>query len=335
MPYMKDLTVTHEKIEALIHPVNGAVQKVIDHPVCCMEIQSEQVDEHLFFMTCETVSKQAVRISMDSEHFAGNIGIGFLIDGQKIDYLKGWSSPQKMVKNKLILCYAPIMSGYAEFSPNSSTSTSGLYLPRTTLLQILKSDPRPKVHELFAPIFESPELAFYLQSTMTPAIVSLLQALQRSQQVGFMNAFARKAQVYQLLQLTIERIIDENCHMYDGLKLTVDDVLKLQHAQAILDQDMQNPPSLAQLASLTRLNEFKLKRGFKQLFNKTIYQYLYEVRMQRAAHLCLNSDLSIIEISHEVGYCNHGHFSIAFRKMYGQAPSKYRKQALQSFHFES
>lgn len=328
---IKKLVVSNDMVEALIHPAEQGICKVIDNTACCMKMHSEQIDDRLFFMTCETTSRQAVRVSMASDFFANNIGIGFLMDGEKIDYLQGWDSPQKMLKNRLLLCYAPIMSGYVEFLPSSHTYSSSLYLPRTVLLQILETEPRPKVHELFAPIFNAPDQAFYLHASMTPAIISLLKALQQHQQMGFMNAFLRKAQVYQLLQLTIEAIIDEYLDNLHDIKLSVDDVVKLQDSKDIVIQNMQKPLGISELSKLVGLNEFKLKRGFKQLFCKTVFQYLHDVRMQRAAYLCLHSELSMVEIAQEIGYSNHGHFSIAFRKMYGQSPSKYRKEALQFF----
>lgn len=70
------------------------------------------------------------------------------------------------------------------------------------------------------------------------------------------------------------------------------------------------------------MNDFKLKEGFKELFENTVFGYLADVRMQKAYSLLQSKEHSIAEIAHLIGYKNPHHFSAAFKKKFDVAPSK-------------
>ncbi len=92
----------------------------------------------------------------------------------------------------------------------------------------------------------------------------------------------------------------------------------------IIEKEYVNPPSLRILALMVGTNECKLKNGFKSLFGITVFGYLFEYRMERACHLLLDSEMSIQEISHSIGYEHHSHFSTAFKRKFGISPMEYR-----------
>jgi len=71
--------------------------------------------------------------------------------------------------------------------------------------------------------------------------------------------------------------------------------------------------------------EYLLKL-FKSEFGYTIYEYTLMIRMKRAKELLLSSDFDIREITTQVGYNDSNYFCKAFKKYYGIAPSKYRKE---------
>ncbi|HHV95009.1 MAG TPA: AraC family transcriptional regulator [Clostridiaceae bacterium] len=67
-------------------------------------------------------------------------------------------------------------------------------------------------------------------------------------------------------------------------------------------------------------NIFKAKTGM------TITQYMENQRIVRAKQLLANSDMSINEISRQLGYYDRYHFTKAFKKATGYTPGSYRKQ---------
>ncbi|EPB65868.1 hypothetical protein ANCCEY_15057 [Ancylostoma ceylanicum] len=67
------------------------------------------------------------------------------------------------------------------------------------------------------------------------------------------------------------------------------DVEKIHQAKLIVDTDISSSVSLIELAHMVGLNDFKLKKGFKEIYGTTVYNYLYELRMQEAKKRLLNS----------------------------------------------
>jgi len=102
----------------------------------------------------------------------------------------------------------------------------------------------------------------------------------------------------------------------------------LDLARTLLLEDVRNPPSIAQLANSVGLNEDKLQKGFKLLFDQTIFKALTEHRMAQALEKLERRDKSIAEIAFEAGYSNVSKFIAAFKKTYGKTPGMIRKDRL-------
>ena len=64
---------------------------------------------------------------------------------------------------------------------------------------------------------------------------------------------------------------------------------------------------------------------FKKETGKTFINYLTEVRMERAARLLLENEDKTYIIAEKTGYQDPNYFSYAFKKYFGQSPSKYRQ----------
>lgn len=96
---------------------------------------------------------------------------------------------------------------------------------------------------------------------------------------------------------------------------------RILFARDYLIQHIGNPPSLPTLARIAGLNEFKLKRGFREMFNNSLFGYLAEYRLEQARHQLLDTQKSITEIAFDLGYSSPQHFSTAFRKRFGVAPT--------------
>jgi len=97
----------------------------------------------------------------------------------------------------------------------------------------------------------------------------------------------------------------------------------IYHAREYLVQHAQYPPSLTELAKISGINEFKLKQGFKEVFNTTVFGHLSDYKLGQAKDLLLEKK-AIKEVADELGYSSVQHFSNAFRKKYGMPPGKLR-----------
>ncbi len=68
-----------------------------------------------------------------------------------------------------------------------------------------------------------------------------------------------------------------------------------------------------------------LSKLFKQKYGLGIYEYLTNVRMERAKELLAMSDTRIRDISLRVGFADTNYFSKAFHNYTGKTPSEFRK----------
>ena len=96
----------------------------------------------------------------------------------------------------------------------------------------------------------------------------------------------------------------------------------LHNAREILIRRLDCPPSLQELSQLIRMNDYKMKRLFKQYYGKTIYQYIREERMKKAYVLLQDGQYNVSQAAFTVGYTNISHFSETFKRYYGVSPHK-------------
>ncbi len=97
---------------------------------------------------------------------------------------------------------------------------------------------------------------------------------------------------------------------------------RIVYAREYLVQHLDMPPSLGDLARVAGINEYKLKRGFKEMFGNTVFGYLAETRLELAKTDLLEKKKSAGEIAFELGYSSVQHFSTAFKKKFGVPPTK-------------
>jgi len=100
---------------------------------------------------------------------------------------------------------------------------------------------------------------------------------------------------------------------------------RIYFAREYLLEHACQPPSLTELAKIAGINEFKLKQGFKETFQNTVFGYLSDYKLMKAKELLANGDADIKSISDELGYSSVQHFNTAFRKKFGLSPGKARQ----------
>ncbi len=98
------------------------------------------------------------------------------------------------------------------------------------------------------------------------------------------------------------------------------EIRRIKDARDLLVQDLQNPPSMVQLARLAGMNEKKLKSGFKQIFGTPIFTYFRNYRLETAYELLASGQMNVTEAGMHIGYQSLSHFSQEFRKKYGMLP---------------
>ncbi|GGD78413.1 AraC family transcriptional regulator [Paenibacillus nasutitermitis] len=103
---------------------------------------------------------------------------------------------------------------------------------------------------------------------------------------------------------------------------TIWDVLRFIHLH------FSEPLTLKELASHVNWSESYISREFKKLTGMNFVEYVHKLRISRATALLSTTDMSITEISSEVGYDYFRTFSRAFKTLKSITPSEFRKNHL-------
>ena len=96
----------------------------------------------------------------------------------------------------------------------------------------------------------------------------------------------------------------------------------LEHIQDHID----TPITVAQLAKIANLNPTYFSNLFSQLIGMSPLQYINKRRIEKAQELLLGTDETLYEIAHQIGLNDEYYFSRLFKKIVGISPDHYRKQ---------
>ena len=98
-----------------------------------------------------------------------------------------------------------------------------------------------------------------------------------------------------------------------------------QVEQMIISSDLAEI-SFEKVVSFCRKSREHVSRSYKRYMNRTFSQYLNQIKLEQAARLLVNSNISIIEIAYKTGFNNLNYFYRLFREKYMLSPSRYRKK---------
>jgi len=169
---------------------------------------------------------------------------------------------------------------------------------------------------------QRPFLTHRAHRPFTPAMQSIIQLLWNNPFCGGLKGLYMEAKTMELLLLQWQSF---NAPVPDKKPWRKEDLDKLYAAKEILQQRIQDPPTLSALARCCGLNEFKLKKGFREVFGVTVFGYFNTLRLEQAHLLLCTTSLSISEIAYRTGWAHPQHFHRAFKKQYGITPGGLRK----------
>jgi len=104
------------------------------------------------------------------------------------------------------------------------------------------------------------------------------------------------------------------------------DIPYIRQAGEILEKDPARSFTVSSLALEVGINSFKLREGFKQLYNQTIYQFRLRLRLQMVMQLLEDTDLTIAQIAYKTGFDSRDSLTRCFRKKLQRSPREWRNE---------
>jgi AraC-like DNA-binding protein len=106
---------------------------------------------------------------------------------------------------------------------------------------------------------------------------------------------------------------------------------KVKEAESILLEHLQKmPPRMGIIAKTVALSESTLKRYFKLIYGKSVYDYYLNKKMELARTIMSQKPYSVNEIAELMGYEKVSHFIEIFKKHHGCSPGSIKKKQFEN-----
>ncbi|HVM88295.1 MAG TPA: AraC family transcriptional regulator [Puia sp.] len=166
------------------------------------------------------------------------------------------------------------------------------------------------------------ESSFYKTLSLCSRSRIVLEALLNNSYTGSMENIFINAQTQMLLLYSLECMLGEKEAEGFQCKFLANeaDREKIINAREILLQHIGEPLTIKELSRKVAINECYLKKGFREMFGTTIFDFYQSQRMEHARYLLYEKGLSVTDVSVMLGYSSISHFSTAFKKHTGLKP---------------
>lgn len=280
------------------------------------KFESTQVGDGFYMVKVENQEKEPLSLSREMDkswiqfYFAPQGGAEFLFNEGKYRL--------KLEEEKSLLFYNPLLALPLNMMVNPGSRIVFLFITVENL------------HRLF--VEESEEIEFlnkenigkkfYADRPLPPLLIVALNQLLTNSVSGPAKNIFEKAKAYEILALYLNKGEDKDVDQCPFLN-DEENVERVREAKRILIDKMANPPSLKELSREIGLNEYRLKEGFKNIYGKTVFQFLNDYRLDVARHMLDSDGVKVNEAAYHIGYTNPSHFIAAFKKKFGITPKKY------------
>jgi AraC family transcriptional regulator len=132
---------------------------------------------------------------------------------------------------------------------------------------------------------------------------NVLDGLLNHSYSGALENIFMNAKVHELLLYSLECLVDDKEEGF-ACKFLADETGRdrIYQARDILLQHIGDPITIKELSRKVAMNECYLKKGFKEVFGTTIFDFYQQQRMEHAKYLLYEKGLSVTDVSALLGY---------------------------------
>ena len=104
----------------------------------------------------------------------------------------------------------------------------------------------------------------------------------------------------------------------------------LKKAMDYIHKNYMTKIGLGDLSKEVNLSKSSFSRKFKKQMNCTVFDYIINYRISRAASLLISTDRTVADIAYSCGFGSTSYFIEKFRMKTGKSPLRYRLSAFSS-----
>ena len=185
-------------------------------------------------------------------------------------------------------------------------------------------------HPLLTEI-QAGDKSFFVYEEARADILAVLRQLRRppTAPAPALEALYYRLKAQELLYLLLGHLAERPPQLLPDLHPA--DVKRLMQARHHLLENLAQAPTIAALAERAGLSETRLKRLFRQVFGRSLYDYYQQARLAEARHLLRDPALSVADVGERLGFTNLSHFARLFRAATGTTPKKYAREPTAGF----
>ncbi len=166
--------------------------------------------------------------------------------------------------------------------------------------------------------------------TITPNMRAVIDQIRSCPYHGVARSLFIEAKV---MELTAHKMaqLDTETRIFDPKStLAGPDIERVRRAARLLTRDLEETPTMAELARSVGMCRSKLYDCFKMVYGITPLDYLRNKRLETAVALLNEGKTNVTQVSYAVGYASLSHFSKTFKKHFGFSPGRHPKAVVSS-----
>ena len=208
----------------------------------------------------------------------------------------------------------------------------------------LKELPDLIVSDLKMPGMDGFELVKSLKKNNNTNHIPVILLTTQSEREEFMrslevkaDAFVAKPFVVEELRLRITNLLANRALLKGKFSGSQDQEGKLKEIEVksgneelmnkvmnLVNEHLSDPDfNVEFLAEHVGMSRVQLHRKMKEITGISTGEFIRNMRMKQAAKLLEDGELNVSQVAYMVGFVNHTHFSIVFKKFYGMTPTEY------------
>jgi len=212
---------------------------------------------------------------------------------------------------------------------------------------ILKEKPNLIISDIMMPDMDGISLVKKIKSNVNinhiPVILLTAKATDEDKAEGFetgADGYVTKPFNIELLKKRILNIIEnrerlepkisdseEKKALIKPVILRSSDEILYEKITKLISENIADPDlNVEFLANGVGISRVHMHRKLKELTNQSARDFIRTIRLNQAADLLGNKNLTISEIAYALGYTNLSHFSNSFREFHGMSPKEYKEK---------
>lgn len=308
---------------------NGISSLHIDKSIGVGVVNSTLIDEGIMAVELDIILNEDTYISIDDPE---RETICFL-------YCMEGSCYHQFSEKKRIIHLNELQTGVAK-SPKGTLSKILIKKGTKVVLSLIKMSSNPYFKNS-KEIYNSDENLYYMLESLNlndnfhlgSYNLRIAEHIKRLKNEVHTNDISYQLRFEGICHLILATHIDQfrkekNNNASNPTSLTRKELKKIEELSDFIKDNFDLQHTIKNLCGRSGLSPAKLQEGFKFMHDRTVSDFIRNIRVERAEQLIKTTDLNISEIVYSIGFTSRSYFCKIFKNKYRCSPKRYKSNTL-------